>query len=91
MGTSDIFKPSGQKTVGHFETCKKPNNDGVLDTWTVAKGEEGQNGTDEPPDDRTCSQCHGPTDGKEQLCSVGDGLIWLHPECQRPYLQRVYQ
>jgi Protein of unknown function (DUF3631) len=42
-----------------------------------------------PPEDRSCRHCEGPLDGTEQLCAV-DGLsIWLHPECQRPYLDRA--
>jgi hypothetical protein len=38
-------------------------------------------------EDRTCAQCRGPVDGKEQPYSIGEGLIWLHPECQRFYLK----
>jgi hypothetical protein len=42
-----------------------------------------------PPEDRSCRHCDGPLDGTEQLCAVDGISIWLHPECQRPYLDRV--
>jgi hypothetical protein len=36
--------------------------------------------------DRICAQCHGPPDGTEQLCAVGDQTVWLHRECRRFYV-----
>jgi putative DNA primase/helicase len=42
MGTSDISEPSSPNPAGHFETREKPNNDGLLDTWTVKKGNSGK-------------------------------------------------
>jgi hypothetical protein len=42
-----------------------------------------------PPEDRSCRHCDGSLDGTEQLCAVDGISIWLHPECQRPYLDRV--
>jgi Protein of unknown function (DUF3631) len=36
--------------------------------------------------DRTCVQCRGPVDGKEQQVATGDKTVWLHPECERFYL-----
>jgi hypothetical protein len=46
-----------------------------------------------PPDeDRSCRHCNGPLDGSEQLCAMPDGSsAWLHPECQRSYLDRVHR
>jgi hypothetical protein len=38
-----------------------------------------------------CAQCHGPVDGKEQRCSIDGVTVWLHPECQRFYLEGVYR
>ena len=37
--------------------------------------------------DRTCVQCRGPVDGKERQVATGDKTVWLHPECERFYLQ----
>ena len=49
-----------------------------------------------PPDDggedRSCRHCNGPLNGNEQLCAMPDGSsAWLHPECQRPHLDRVHR
>jgi hypothetical protein len=38
---------------------------------------------DHESEDRTCVQCHGAPDGKERRVRVGDGTVWLHPECER--------
>jgi hypothetical protein len=35
--------------------------------------------------DRTCVQCHGAMDGKEQPNSIAGEIVWLHPECKRFY------
>jgi hypothetical protein len=40
----------------------------------------------DPDADRSCRHCDGPYDGTEQLCLVAGTSVWLHPECQRPYL-----
>jgi hypothetical protein len=40
-GTSRNFKVSSQDDGRTVEKCKKSNNDGVSDTWTVAKGGNG--------------------------------------------------
>jgi hypothetical protein len=40
----------------------------------------------EASEDRTCAQCHGAVDGREQICAVGGKTVWLHAECQRFYL-----
>jgi hypothetical protein len=45
---------------------------------------------DPPPgevEDRTCAQCRGPVDGKERQVATGHKTAWLHPECERFYLQ----
>ena len=34
-----------------------------------------------------CAQCHGPPDGKEWLCSIGESSVWLHSECEWFYLK----
>jgi len=40
--------------------------------------------------DRNCGQCGGPFDDTQQ--SLDDGTtVWLHPECQRLYLERMCQ
>jgi len=39
------------------------------------------------PKDRTCAQCHGPVDGHERQVSIGRETCWLHPECERFYLE----
>jgi putative DNA primase/helicase len=38
-GTSDDFKVSTPKTEWTLQKCEKPNNDGLVDGWTVQKGE----------------------------------------------------
>jgi hypothetical protein len=45
----------------------------------------------EPSEDRICRQCNGPVDGKERLYTVDAKPIWLHPECHRFYIDRVYR
>jgi hypothetical protein len=40
-----------------------------------------------PKEDRTCVQCRGPLDGKEQRFTSGGESVWLHPECHR-YLSK---
>jgi putative DNA primase/helicase len=42
-GTSDDSKVSEPKTVRHFETCEKSNNDGLSDASTLSKGVSGKN------------------------------------------------
>jgi hypothetical protein len=37
--------------------------------------------------DRSCAQCCGPADGKERPVEIGDKAVWLHPECERFYLE----
>jgi hypothetical protein len=39
-------------------------------------------------EDRTCVQCRGPVDGKENLVAFGNGpSVWLHRQCEKFYLQ----
>jgi Protein of unknown function (DUF3631) len=38
QGTSATFQSGQKPPSGHFEKCKKFNNDGLLDTWTLSKG-----------------------------------------------------
>jgi hypothetical protein len=40
--TSEISQPSSPETGWTVAKCEKPNNDGPLDTWTVAKGGSGE-------------------------------------------------
>jgi putative DNA primase/helicase len=35
--------------------------------------------------DRTCAQCRGRVDGKEQLIATEGKTVWLHPNCERFY------
>jgi Protein of unknown function (DUF3631) len=38
--------------------------------------------------DRTCAQCRGLVDGRERQVAMGlEGTVWLHPECERFYLE----
>jgi hypothetical protein len=37
--------------------------------------------------DRNCAQCRGPVDGKERQVATGHKIVWLHPECERFYLE----
>jgi hypothetical protein len=40
------------------------------------------------PGDRTCAQCRGLVDGRERQVAIGlEGAVWLHPECERFYLE----
>jgi len=39
-----------------------------------------------PTRDHTCVQCEGPVDGQEQLCAIGNDVVWLHPECEQSYI-----
>jgi hypothetical protein len=41
---------------------------------------------DDTSTDRTCVQCGGEIDGKEQLVAVSGRAVWLHSECQRFWL-----
>jgi len=36
--------------------------------------------------EHVCEYCHEPPDGTEQLGVLADKAVWLHPRCQRPYL-----
>ena len=46
-------------------------------------GKKGADEGDDPaPADRTCAQCQGPIDGKEQQVAIGDRVVWLHSECE---------
>jgi putative DNA primase/helicase len=40
-----------------------------------------------PPEGDMCAQCRGPVDGREHLVATADTTVWLHPECERPYLK----
>lgn len=37
--------------------------------------------------EKVCAQCGAEPDGTEQQCAVGDVTVWLHPDCQRPFLK----
>lgn len=40
------------------------------------------------PGNRTCAQCRGLVDGRERQVAIGlEGAVWLHPECERFYLE----
>jgi hypothetical protein len=73
---SQTVTPDSSVTV---QKCEKPNNDGLCNAVTVAKGGNGQN---------TCVQCKGAPDGAERLCLVDGAEVWLHRECERFYRER---
>jgi putative DNA primase/helicase len=37
----------------------------------------------------TCAHCRNPPDGTEQMCAIDDRTVWLHPGCQRPYMDAL--
>ena len=60
------------------------------------KTKAGTDGTDKSPlGSKTgaaggiCAQCHGLADGKEQLVSIDGTSVWLHLQCQRPYVKTL--
>jgi putative DNA primase/helicase len=64
------------------ETSPKPlesnNCDGVTDENSPGAQQRGGR----------CVQCGGQPDGTERLCAFGEETVWLHPECERAYVQR---
>ena len=42
-------------------------------------------------ENRTCVECCGALNGPEQLYSIDDKSLWLHPEFQRFFCERVYR
>jgi putative DNA primase/helicase len=42
----------------------------------------------ETPPGGPCAQCGKPSDGREEFCALPDEEVWLHPECQRAYVNR---
>jgi hypothetical protein len=44
-----------------------------------------------PPSETVCVQCGGVPDGTEARYEVDGKPVWLHPECRRFYLERVYR
>jgi putative DNA primase/helicase len=48
--TSGDFEPSQTQPSGTVAKCEKPNNDGVLDTWTVANGGSTEADDEDPAD-----------------------------------------
>jgi putative DNA primase/helicase len=89
-GTSDISQPSSLELSWTVAECEKPNNDGVLDGWTVA-------GSGEETCTRPPYEVLGPAPGGERctLCGSGGGVerikhrgrvnLW-HPACADRYL-----
>jgi Protein of unknown function (DUF3631) len=70
MGTSDIFKLHSHAPAVQFEKCEKPNNDGLLGGWAVAKGGTGRREHKPPP-----YEVLGPAPpigGKCALCGQGN-------------------
>jgi Protein of unknown function (DUF3631) len=69
---------------------KNNNCDGVtvqrLDSG-VTHIKDAENEVVLPHQNRVCAQCRAPSDGQEQQCHVGSKTIWLHPECERFYLE----
>jgi hypothetical protein len=74
--TSDISEPSSPDDRWTDEKCEKPNNDRLLDGWTVGKG-----GTAE--EHHVCDYC-GRSGGNEVYFSNGQ-TARLHRECEALY------
>ena len=77
--TSDISEPSSPDDRWTVEKCEKPNNDGLLDGWTVGKGS-----TAEEHD--VCDYCGRPG-GNEAYFSDGR-MARLHRECEAAVSER---
>jgi putative DNA primase/helicase len=99
IGTTHDFSIRPKGIPDGSKNAELSNNDAGLDAWTDRKAGHGrvhesdQEIAPSPPcspdldEDRTCAQCHGLVDGKEQLVSIGGAdTVWLHPECKRFYL-----
>ena len=62
---------------------------------SVKRGREGEarfrvySGISLVEQQHVCDQCGSLSDGREELCAIGDETVWLHPECQRAYHERV--
>jgi hypothetical protein len=102
MGTSSVFRSVRETTSDGSKNANFSYSHVGLDAWTDRKPENGgasqfdqeitpstplpsaTNGG--PKEDRTCAQCRGPVDGKEQQIAVEGKTVWLHPECRRFYL-----
>jgi hypothetical protein len=78
--TTDV-KVNSAGSLGASEPPVSHCNSERLDGWTLWNAENGQNA-------HTCAHC-GKSDGRAQLCSIGDDTVWLHPKCQRAYAART--
>jgi hypothetical protein len=67
------------------------NDDPCLDDDHLHTLSGGRSPAVNPHEDRHCRQCDGPVDGKERAYTVDGKPVWLHPECRRFYVQRVYR
>jgi putative DNA primase/helicase len=99
-GTSCDFSSVPENSLGRIENAELFNNDAGWDAGTdKTAGNGGARPSDQenhppPPSspdldkDRTCAQCRGPVDGKEQLVAIGNAPpVWLHRDCEKFYLQ----
>jgi Protein of unknown function (DUF3631) len=39
--------------------------------------------------DQSCKYCQRASDGSEQRCAIAGATLWLHPDCQRPFLAKI--
>ena len=77
--TSDLFATGQAKTAVRFENSSKSSNHNEMTGCPVWKGGSGDNA-------HMCAQCGKPPDGREVFCAFPDEEVWLHPECQRAYV-----
>jgi hypothetical protein len=102
MGTSDISQPftaMDGRTVGK---CEKPNNDGLVNSWTVAKGETSDSRAKQraeaprfrvvgpAPEGAACLQCHS-AEGEvlkiKDAREIGSKTETLHRTCAESWFQ----
>jgi hypothetical protein len=99
MGTSEISEVCSPGNGCTDAKSQKSNNDGLLHTCTVVKGgngveghsgqeiaqpDEAADGLDMPPDCRRCLHCNG--NGAVNEVALPDRTVWLHRECEKPWL-----
>ena len=78
-GTSDISQPSSREGGGTDGKCKKPNNDGFLDGWTVGMGEA-----------PVCAQCGraGSHTNPLKAWPFRGTTVVLHEGCEHAFVDR---
>ena len=72
-------KPDSTSFLSGLEMPVSDCNFEIMSGCPVGNGEDGEW-------TRVCAYC-AKSDGREELCAIGDHSLWLHPECQRPFLR----